>query len=319
LPFNFRSTENDHVVGHSSEVRGLAPVPAADCLAAASRPAEPPVELAISAELSDLAGRENFPVALRILPRARRTELMAVYAFARTTDDIGDRAPADRRMRLLDELDADVRRLGDGSPRLPVVAALGGLITTGRVDRQLLRDLIQANRQDQEVTSYRSYEDLAGYCQLSANPVGRIVLQVFGVFSEQRAALSDQICTGLQLAEHWQDVAEDFAAGRVYLPASDMERFGCSEADLAGPGASRGLRALMEFEVTRARALLDGGAPLVGTLRGWSRIAVSGYLAGGRAALGAIAAAGYDVLTGTPRPRKSRIAAGLARAVVTGR
>jgi squalene synthase HpnC len=319
LPFNFRSTENDHVVRHSSEARALMQVPGDEHPAAAARPGGGPAELAVSAELADLAARENFPVALRILPKARRTELMAVYAFARTTDDIGDRAPAGRRMRLLDALDADVCRLGTGSPALPVVAALAGLVTTGRLDQQLLRDLIQANRQDQVVASYRSYAELAGYCRLSANPVGRIVLQVFGVFSEERAALSDQICTGLQLAEHWQDVAEDFAAGRVYLPASDMERFGCGEADLARPRASPDLCALMEFEVARASALLDGGAPLVGTLRGWSRLAVSGYLAGGRAALACIAAAGYDVLSGTPRPRKSQIAAGLARAMVTGR
>jgi squalene synthase HpnC len=319
LPFKFFRTENDHVVGHSSEVRGLMRVPAAGQHSTAAPAVGPAVELTASAELADLASRENFPVALRILPRARRTDLMAVYAFARTTDDIGDRAPADRRMTLLDELDADVGRLAAGSPRLPVVAALAGLVTTGRLDPQLLSDLIQANRQDQVVSRYRSYADLAGYCRLSANPVGRIVLQVFGVFSEERAALSDQICTGLQLAEHWQDVAEDFAAGRVYLPGQDMDRFGCSEADLAGPSASPQLRALLEFEVTRASALLNGGAPLVGTLRGWPRLAVSGYLAGGRAALAAIAAAGYDVLSGVPRPGKSRTAAGLARAMVTGR
>ncbi len=310
-----------NVVGHSSDVHGLTQVPAAAHQAggAAADVSAAAAATAVSAELAALAAAENFPVALRILPRARRLELMAVYAFARTTDDIGDRAPAGSRMRLLDELDADVCRLGSGVPVLPVVRALDGLVTGRGLDPQLLRDLIQANRQDQLVTRYQTFDELAGYCTLSANPVGRIVLQVFGVFSADRAGLSDQICTGLQLAEHWQDVAEDWRDGRVYLPADDMDSFGCGTAELAGQSASAQLRALLEFEVARAGRLLDAGAPLVGTLRGWPRLAVAGYLAGGRAALAAITAAGYDVLRQPPKPRRSRTMAGLIRAMVTGR
>jgi squalene synthase HpnC len=310
-----------NVVGHSSDVRGLTQVPAAAQQAggAAAAADASAAAAAVSAEFAALAGAENFPVALRILPRARREQLMAVYAFARTTDDIGDRAPTGSRMRLLDELDADVCRLGSETPRLPVVRALDALVADRGLDPQLLRDLIQANRQDQLVTRYRNFDELAGYCRLSANPVGRIVLQVFGVFSQDRAELSDQICTGLQLAEHWQDVAEDWRDGRVYLPADDMDSFGCGTAELDGSSAAPQLRALLEFEVARARRLLNAGAPLVGTLRGWPRLAVAGYLAGGRAALAAIAAAGYDVLSGTPKPRRSRTMTGLARAVVTGR
>jgi squalene synthase HpnC len=307
------------------------------------------------------AAGENFPVALRVLPTSRRRYLMAVYGFARTADDIGDQAPPDQRARLLDELEADLRRLyagrdgargpggpgadrdpgdesragtraradgdgppltlgGDGAePRSHVVGALGPAVADCGIPMQPFLDLVQANRQDQVVSRYQTFEDLLGYCRLSANPVGRIVLYVFGSFSRERAELSDSICTALQLAEHWQDVAEDLGAGRIYLPAQDMDTFGCTEQDLAQPRTPPRVRALIAFETRRARALLDAGAPLIGTLRGAARAAVAGYVAGGRAALAAIAAADHDVLCATPRPRKRRVAAELALAYARGR
>ena len=279
------------------------------------------------------AAGENFPVALRVLPASRRRYLMAVYGFARTADDIGDQAPPDQRLGLLDELEADLRRLyagrdgthdpgqgGDGAePRSRVVGALGPAVTDCGIPMQPFLDLIQANRQDQAVSRYQAFEDLLGYCRLSANPVGRIVLYVFGSFSAPRGELSDSICTALQLAEHWQDVAEDLHAGRIYLPAQDMDTFGCTEQDLAQPSAPPQVRKLIAFETRRARTLLDAGAPLIGTLRGAARAAVAGYVAGGRATLAAIAAADHDVLLATPRPRKRRVAAELALAYARGR
>jgi squalene synthase HpnC len=267
------------------------------------------------------AADENFPVALRLLPSAKRRYLMAVYVFARTVDDIGDRAPVAERSGLLAELEADVRRLYDAGqqPELSAVRGLREAVTRCDIPMQPFVDLIEANRQDQIVTRYQTADDLFGYCRLSANPVGRVVLYVFNKSSPERAALSDSICTGLQLAEHWQDVAEDYADGRVYLPAADMAEHGCGEHDLAEPHASPALKALMAFEVSRARALLDAGAPLVGTLSGTARLAVAGYLAGGRAALAAIEAADYDVLSTTPRPAKARTLAELTAALVRGR
>ncbi len=277
------------------------------------------------------AAGENFPVALRMLPTGRRRYLMAVYRFARTTDDVGDQAPPEQRMRLLDDLEADVRRLyaggadepgrgGDGAePRSMVVRGLGPAVTECGIPMQPFLDLVEANRQDQVVSRYRAFDDLLGYCRLSANPVGRIVLHVFGSFTEQRAELSDAVCTGLQLAEHWQDVAEDLRAGRVYLPGQDMDAFGCTERDLARASAPPQVRELIAFETGRARELLDAGAPLIGTLRGAARLAVAGYVAGGRAALAAIAAAGHDVLSQTPRPGKRRLAGELALAYARGR
>ena len=274
------------------------------------------------------ASGENFPVALRLLPTSRRKYLMAVYGFARTTDDIGDRAPPEQRMRLLDELEADVRRLyaslgsrggGGAAPQTDVVRALGPAVAGCGIPMQPFLDLIQANRQDQVVTRYQTFGDLVGYCRLSANPVGRVVLHVFGCFSARQAELSDSICTALQLAEHWQDVAEDLRAGRIYLPVEDMAEFGCTEEDLSQAAAVPQVRALIAFETGRAKVMLDAGAPLIGTLRGAARVAVAGYVAGGRAALAAITAADHDVLRGPPLPRKQRLAAELILAYSRGR
>jgi squalene synthase HpnC len=294
----------------------------------------------IAAGAAAQAPAENFPVALRMLPARYRQHLMAVYRFARTVDDIGDEAlptlrpattsaapittaPATttaQRLALLDDLDADLARLYAGRPpRNEVIAQLAPTTRECRVPAQLFHDLIQANRQDQQVTRYETFDDLVAYCKLSANPVGRIVLYIFGAHTPRRASLSDHVCTALQLAEHWQDVAEDLANGRIYLPAEDLQTFHCTEEDLAEPVAGPKLKALMSFQVVRASALLDVGAPLIGSLSGAARLAVAGYVAGGRAALAAIEDADHDVLTGTPRPGKRRQLGELAKAYLRGR
>ena len=295
---------------------------------------------AIAAQAGAKASAENFPVALRFLPRRYRGHLAAVYGFARSVDDMGDEAAPQERAALLDELETDVRRLyrmvsrgpgdgrdgggpgdggpGGGPPRISAVRALAPAVVTCAIPAQPFCDLIAANRQDQVVSRYPTFGDLEDYCRLSANPVGRIVLHVFGAATPEREALSDRVCTALQLAEHWQDVAEDLRAGRIYLPQEDMERFGCAEDDLAAPRAAPKVRALMAFEERRARDLLDTGAPIVGTLHGAARLAVAGYVAGGRAALAAIAASGHDVLRATPRPGPARVAAEMVRAYATG-
>lgn len=281
------------------------------------------------------APAENFPVALRILPARYRRHLAAVYVFARTVDDIGDLAAPAERPRLLRELETDLRLLyatagphatagpaAAAEPAEPRLAAVRGLADSVRecaIPMRPFADLIAANQQDQVVSRYQSFDDLTGYCELSANPVGRIVLHVFGAFSPERARLSDAICTGLQIAEHLQDVAEDFGNDRVYLPAQDMRRFGCDEHDLARPHASDRLRRLIAFEADRASVLIGSGAPLIGDLRGAARLAVAGYVAGGRAALAAIAAADFDVLTATPRPRTSRTVAEFASSYLRAR
>ena len=286
------------------------------------------------------AAAENFPVALRMLPRRYRRHLMAVYCFARTVDDAGDLAPPDQRQHLLAGLEEDLRQLyramdegergggGIGAANAadahlphpqPAVRGLADAIADCQIPMQPFLDLIMANQQDQAVTRYAAFDDLLGYCRLSANPVGRIVLHIFGCATPERLQRSDEICTGLQIAEHLQDVAEDMRAGRVYLPAADMHSYGCTEQDLTRAVAPPRLRRLIAFEAGRARSLLDAGAPLVGTLRGAPRAAVAGYLAGGRATLAAIGRADYDVLASAPRPAKSRTFGELLVAFVRGR
>jgi squalene synthase HpnC len=272
------------------------------------------------------ASGENFPVALRVLPERHRRHLTALYCFARLTDDLGDQAreqgqaDTDLRLRLLDDLAADVDRIYQGTtPHSPVMRDMAVTVAECQVPAQPLLDLIQANRQDQRVTRYATFADLGRYCELSANPVGQIVLYIFGAATPGRIKLSDSVCTALQLAEHWQDVAEDLANGRIYLPAEDLERFGVTEEDLAAPSAGPAVKNLMRFETSRAQGILDEGAPLVGTLRGAARLAVAGYLAGGRAALAAIRANRYDVLRATARPRKPRLAVELVKAYARGR
>jgi squalene synthase HpnC len=169
--------------------------------------------------------------------------------------------------------------------------------------RELFARLIEANRRDQTVQRYPSWDALRGYCALSADPVGRLVLRVFGAASPGRDALSDAICSALQLIEHCQDVAEDYARGRVYLPAEDLERFGCRAAELGEVPATRALRGVIAFEIARARALLDRGEPLLGELRRSARLAVAGFAAGGHAACDALERAGFDPSARSPHRR----------------
>jgi len=274
------------------------------------------------------AGGENFKVASRVLPRATRAHLVAFYGFARLTDELGDSYPGDRLAALdwlastleasLSQVDRSGRKgLGEGvdhgcHPDEPEAATLvaeaaRSVVSLG-LDPGLLFDLIEANRWDQRRHRYASFEELLAYCRLSAVPVGRLVLGAFGCSDGRRQAWSDSICTGLQLVEHWQDVAEDARSGRVYLPGEDLERFGVDLAELERPPASERLRALMAFESWRARVTLDRGAALIGSLGGPARWAVCGFWAGGHAALDRLAAAGFDPFAGPFRPRGHRLA-----------
>ncbi|MEU8915428.1 squalene synthase HpnC [Streptomyces nigrescens] len=272
----------------------------------------------------DQAAHENFPVAPFFLPRAWRTDLMAVYGFARLVDDIGDGdlAPGggdaillglDRaqgggdRPALLDALEADLHRVFSDrapGPRHPLLRRLGPTVRRCALTPEPFLALIEANRQDQRVSRYGTYDDLAAYCELSANPVGRLVLGITGTASPERIRRSDAVCTALQIVEHVQDVAEDLGRDRIYLPAEDLKRFGVTEADLAAPSGGASVRALIAYEAERARELLNEGTPLVGSVHGRLKLLLAGFVAGGRAALQAVAAADHDVLPGPPKPTK---------------
>lgn len=256
---------------------------------------------------------ENFAVASRVLPNRARRHLIGFYGFARFTDEIGDSYAGDR-LAALDWLEDETRRAlnGDASSAHPLVGPAAMSVRQLGLGGRPLFDLIEANRRDQTVHSCPTFEELLGYCALSANPVGRLVLGAFGYTDERRAALSDGICTGLQLVEHWQDVREDAVAGRIYIPETDLARFQVDPAELVGTGpASPRLRALMVFEVARARRWLRLGSPLVATLRGRARFAVAGFVAGGHAALDRVAAADFDVLACPKSPTPWGIARNL--------
>jgi squalene synthase HpnC len=246
---------------------------------------------------------ENFPVASHLLPPDVRAGLMAVYGFARLADDLGDEAHGDR-LALLDQLEVELDRAAAGNATDPVLQRLSPVIRGMDLSLDPFRCLIEANRVDQRVTRYASFDDLVGYCMLSAAPVGRLVLQIFGASSAERIALSDKVCIGLQVVEHLQDIGEDAGRGRIYLPLEDLARFGCSEDELLGTRSGPALRGLVAMEVTRARGLLAAGVTLGATLPLRPRVAVAGFAGGGIAALDAIARAGNDVLATRCRPRK---------------
>ncbi|MGR8007150.1 squalene synthase HpnC [Streptomyces hypolithicus] len=278
----------------------------------------------------DKAADENFPVAPFFLPRAWRDDLIAVYGYARLVDDIGDGdlapggadarllgvapGPADDRLAVLDAFEADLHRVfdpADAGPRHPLMRALVPTVRRWSLTPGPFLGLIEANRQDQLVRRYKTYDELLAYCELSANPVGRLVLAITGTVSPERVRRSDALCTALQIVEHLQDVGEDLARDRIYLPADDMARFRVDEADLAAPTANASVRALIAYEAERAGHLLDEGAPLVGSVDGRLKLLLAGFVGGGRAALTAVAAAGFDVLPGPPKPTRL----GLLRAV----
>jgi squalene synthase HpnC len=253
------------------------------------------------------AGSENFTVASALVGYESQRHLRAIYGFARLVDDVGDEAEGNR-MALLEVVTDELGRVYDGSPRHPVMVELQRTVRACRLPSGPFTRLIEANRVDQVRTRYRTFGQLLGYCQLSAAPVGELVLHVFGAATPERIALSDRVCAGLQVVEHLQDIAEDHARGRVYMPEEDLIRFGCNDEDLAGED-SAGRRTLVAFESDRARRLLAAGAPLARTLSPRPRLAIAGFVAGGRTALDVLA-------TGDDSRRVPRFAYWLTRSAL---
>jgi squalene synthase HpnC len=268
------------------------------------------------------AGGENFPVASRVLPRAMRGRLLALYGFARLADELGDvdERPGTERLAALDWLEGELDRAYAGRASHPLLVALTPVLQECALPRAPFVALIEANRTDQRVTRYETWEQLLGYCELSANPVGELVLGVFGKATPERRRMSGLICTALQLAEHWQDVAEDYERGRVYLPAEDLARFGCTEEQLRkGARADWPLRGLIAFEVARTRALLSEGLGLIDTLRGREKLAVAAFAGGAVAALEAVQRAHFDVFAGAPQASSARRLAATVRLLMERR
>jgi squalene synthase HpnC len=263
-----------------------------------------------AAELRNRRGAENFPVAIRLLPAGLRRDLRAVYDVARTIDELGDgpgfRTPAERLVAL-DEFGADLLRIWSApeAVRHPVLVRLTATVQVHRLPAEPFCALIEANRIDQRRDHYPTWADLRHYCSLSADPVGRIVLGIFDAATPQRIAWSDDVCTALQVLEHCQDVAEDRRRGRTYLPLQTLAEHGAEAADLDRPVTSPAVRAAVAAETARAEGLLRHSGPaLLATLRGVSRFAIAGFVAGGLATADALRRAEFDVLATVPRPGK---------------
>jgi squalene synthase HpnC len=252
-----------------------------------------------AARIDARASGENFPVASFLAPRSARPHLRAVYGFARLVDNLGDEASGDRDA-LLDELEREL----DGSPRTQIMLRLRATIADRALSLEPFHRLIQANRIDQVRRRYETWEDVREYCTYSADPVGRLVLGIYGRAGEpELVAMSDAVCTGLQLVNFIQDPPRDLSLGRVYLPQEDLRRFGIDDYDLAGP-LTEPVTGLLRHEGNRARSLLEQGLPLRRALGGRAGLSVALYARGGLAALDALEQARWDVFTGRPAPTR---------------
>ncbi len=248
---------------------------------------------------------ENFSVASLLLPRRLLRHFNAVYAYCRWSDDLADEiGGGERALELLRWWREELLRCYDGEPRHPVTVALRPTIKRFHIPAKPFLDLLFAFEQDQRVQRYRTYEELRHYCAHSANPVGHLVLYLAEAFDERRAALSDHICTALQLTNFWQDVARDYKIGRVYLPQEDRERFGYTEEDLQANRFTSAFAELMRFEVDRARELFYRGYPLVDEVPQDIQADVELFIEGGLAILRKIEEVQYDVWAQRPKLAK---------------
>lgn len=248
---------------------------------------------------------ENFSVGTRLIPRELRKHFYSIYAFCRGVDDLGDEAAGDR-IALLNDWERELNLCYGDTPSHPYFVALQETIRQFDIPREPFKRLIEANGRDQRVLKHPDYGELLDYCDHSANPVGPLVLYVFGHREPALHSLANNTCTALQLANFWQDVHRDFEMGRVYLPADEMERFGVTEEMIKERRATPEFRRLMRFQVDRARELFIKGYELVQRVDGTARIDIALFTAGGLSVLRAIEKLDYDVLT--KRPKVSKIA-----------
>ncbi len=250
------------------------------------------------------AAGENFPVGSVLFPRPLRPHIRALYCYARFVDELGDSYEGDR-LAALDELEQEVDAAFAGAATWPVLRNVEPTIREFDLPREPFLRLIEANRMDQRVTEYETWDELRNYCVHSADPCGRLVLGVLRRLGEpELVAASDSVCTGLQLVNFLQDVPRDLALGRVYLPAEDRRRFGEPPLDRPSPE----LRELLRFESVRAAELLAAGEVLRARIGGRLGRAVALFSRGGLAALDALETAGWDVFSQRPKPSRSRLA-----------
>jgi len=247
---------------------------------------------------------ENFPVASLLLPRRLRHPVEAIYRFARNADDFADEgdAPPAERLAALAAYGAQLDRIGRGErPDDPVFGPLREVIDTWQLPLDLFHDLLDAFSQDVTKTRYADFDEVLDYCRRSANPVGRLLLHLVDRATPANLLRSDAICSALQLANFWQDVAIDWQKDRVYLPQDDLARFGVTEADIAAGRTDERWRALIDFQVRRTTDLMRSGAPLVDELPGRMAWEIRFTVQGGLRILERVAAVGGDVFRHRPR------------------
>ncbi|MGC9159650.1 MAG: squalene synthase HpnC [Terracidiphilus sp.] len=259
---------------------------------------------------------ENFHVGTWFLPEALRPHFYCIYAYCRISDDLGDEVGnAAQSLALLELWGNELDACYEGRARHPVFVALTETIRACGIPKEPLADLLVAFRQDQTVARFASMKDLLAYCRYSANPVGRLVLYTCGEQSEEHFQLSDLICAGLQLANSWQDVREDIARDRIYLPQDDMRRFGVTDQTISSGIATPEFRALMRFEVDYARSLFEQGRPLIRMVGRQLAVDLDLFIRGGLEILRAIERQDYDVLRARPVIAKRTKLALVLRAV----
>ena len=260
-------------------------------------------------------GYENFSVASLLLPAQLRQHFYNVYAYCRIADDFADESASPAlALAALDSWEAEFNACLAGSSHHPAMVALADTVRRFRIPEQLFRDLLTAFRRDQEQTRYSTHEEVLDYCRCSANPVGRIVLHLAECADRCDLLASDSICTGLQLANFCQDVARDFAMGRVYLPRESLSRFGCNEDQLANRIEDEAFVNMMQFETERAETYLRNGQRLLVQVPSFLRVDLRLFLGGGLAICSEIRKQGYRVLSHRPVVGKASKLALLLRA-----
>jgi squalene synthase HpnC len=259
---------------------------------------------------------ENFHVASWFLPVRFRPHFYSIYAYCRIADDLGDEVGnREQSLALLELWGRELGACYRGEARHPVFVALAETIRECDIPQKPFADLLVAFRQDQTVTRYETIDDVLGYCENSANPVGRLVLYACGYRLPEMFALSDFTCTALQLANFWQDVSADYARERIYLPLRDMERYGVQEATIARREATADFRELLRYEVGYTRELFERGLPLAGMVDRELSLDLDLFSRGGLEILRAIEGRRYDVLSERPKISKARKVGLLARAL----
>lgn len=263
---------------------------------------------------------ENFPVGSWLLPREKRKYLWAIYAFARTADDFADEPSYvdSLRLPLLENWEGQLLQCMWRKPQHPIFIALQHTIDTFRLPVEPFQDLVTAFKMDVVVDRYQTFDDLLAYCRCSANPIGRLVLLVFGYRQPELHEFSDSICTALQLTNHWQDVAIDYVKGRVYLPLDEMAAHGYTLERLAAGVSDDAFRRLMADQAAKTRALFDAGRPLLREVGRDLAFELRLTWLGGVTVLDRLDAVGYDVFRDRPRLGWGTKAGLLARAALPG-